>query len=769
MAIYHCSVKAISRSAGRSATAAAAYRSAGRIEDERQGTIHDYTRKGGVVVTGIALPDGAPEWARDRSALWNAAEAAEKRKNATVAREVEVALPQELDAGRMREIVEEYSEWLTNRYGVAVDWAIHQPHRRGDERNYHAHILMTTRILGPEGLGAKCRTLDAKETGPAEVLAMRERWADTVNRALEQAGLDVRVDHRRLEEQGIEREPQIHAGPSVTAMERKAAAPDPEPLGVIDAITRTGGTTTVGQRLATIVELNTLREERERQRILAQERKAAARQEFAQSHRKPMPDTLAIGQTVAALVARQAQQQLAEIQRRWDARRAQRQDRAIAELLQGTDPRRDESFAERIQSLQTAAAPLTDTDRKAVGRAAITAWERQRAKDPLLAAARDAGGWKALRDGVAEQHRKASSGLLAWMPDRKKAAAEAVQNLARIDQAMVERRAAFQAAIQRREQEQQVAAEAWAQLAPHVEAARTRFEADHQAWQERQRRELERKRQAAIEAEREARRQRLWELTETLQHDRGARMDIVQACTAAGYVLVEKNGKRVLNYPHADLLEDRKAVQAARKDWDARRQQRLAHEQEEEAQAEKAIQKPRNGQEVVPMLSDARPRKKTLWRQWREKTLAECYGEGIATRAVREDWYIRMRPDLGGLNIVATKPSGSRIEIVDGGDILRTEGYGSRDEIALMLDLAQAKGWTMLNIEGSEEFRLAAATAAFERNLGIADKALEQRVIATIEKELSMPQSPPTQAVGNRREQVQPKKKTDHDPTDDWW
>jgi hypothetical protein len=82
MAIYHCSVKAISRSAGRSATAAAAYRSAGRIEDERQGTIHDYTRKGGVVVTGIALPDGAPEWARDRSALWNAAEAAEKRKNA---------------------------------------------------------------------------------------------------------------------------------------------------------------------------------------------------------------------------------------------------------------------------------------------------------------------------------------------------------------------------------------------------------------------------------------------------------------------------------------------------------------------------------------------------------------------------------------------------------------------------------------------------------------------------------------------------------------
>jgi hypothetical protein len=371
----------------------------------------------------------------------------------------------------------------------------------------------------------------------------------------------------------------------------------------------------------------------------------------------------------------------------------------------------------------------------------------------------------ALRDGVAEQHRKASSGLLAWMPDRKKAAAEAVQNLARIDQAMVERRAAFQAAIQRREQEQQVAAEAWAQLAPHVDAARTRFEADHQAWQERQRRERERKRQAAIEAEREARRQRLWELTETLQHDRGARMDIVQAYTAAGYVLVEKNGKRVLNYPHADMLEDRKAVQAARKDWDARRQQRLAHEQEEEAQAEKAIQKPRNGQEVVPMLSEARPRKKTRWREWREATLAQRYGEEVAAKAVREDWYIRMRPDLGGLNIVVTDPKGGRHEIVDGGDIVRSEGDGIRD-IPLMLDLAQAKGWTTLNIEGSEEFRIAAAKAAIERGLDVADKELEQRVIATIEKELSMPNQQAAEEAGQERARS---RKSGRDPTDDWW
>ena len=98
MAIYHLSVKAISRSAGRSATAAAAYRAGCKIADERTGEIHDYTRKGGVQSADLVLPDGAPEWAFDRSALWNAAESAEKRKDACVAREFEVALPAELFA-----------------------------------------------------------------------------------------------------------------------------------------------------------------------------------------------------------------------------------------------------------------------------------------------------------------------------------------------------------------------------------------------------------------------------------------------------------------------------------------------------------------------------------------------------------------------------------------------------------------------------------------------------------------------------------------------
>jgi len=781
VAIYHASTKPIARSAGRSAVAAAAYRAGVELVDSRTGLVHDYTRKRGVEHTEILTPDGI---GAERNALWDAAELSEKRKDARTAREWIVALPSELNAEQRSSLTRDFAQALVERYGVAVDLAIHAPDREGDNRNYHAHILTTTRQVhrGPDGdlvFGDKAHIelsdsalraiRDATIAGPwrpgdrygavDQVQAVRELWEHTANTALERAGVDARIDARSLQAQGIDREATQHLGPAASEMERRGKPSD-----------RGDGNREVAIRNAERARLSAeiVDLQAERRRL---ERREAARQEFAQSHRKPMQDTLAIGQAVAALVARQAQQQRAEIQRRWDARLAQRRERAIVELLQGTDPRRDKSFAERIQSLQTAAAPLTDTDRKAVGRAAITAWERQRAKDPLLAAARDSGGWKALRDGVAEQHRKASSGLLAWMPDRKKAAAEAVQNLAHIDQAMVERRAAFQAAIQRREQEQQAAAEVWAHLAPHVEAARTRFEADHQAWQERQRRERERKRQAAIEAEREARRQRLWELTETMQHDREARIDIVQAYTAAGYVLVEKNGKRVLNYPHADLLEDRKVVQAARKDWDARKKARLAQEQREQEQAQKAIHEPRYGQEVVPMLSDARPRKKTPWREWREKTLAEHYGEGIATRAVREDWYIRMRPDLGGLNIVATKQAGGRIEIVDSGDILRTEGSGSRDEIALMLDLAQAKGWTMLNIEGSEEFRLAAATAAFERNLGIADKELEDRVIAILERQQpSLPNEAAQAAIEkDRLEQVRPKKRTDHDSTDDWW
>ena len=217
---YHLSVKAISRSTGRSATAAAAYRSGARIVDERTDQIHDYTRKQGVEHTEIVLPAEAPTWAADREALWNAAEQAETRKNSTVAREFEVALPAELSAEQRRELAVSFAREIAEHHKVAVDVAIHAPGKDGDERNHHAHMLVTTRRLTPDGLGEKTRELDQQQSG--EVVRWRERWAEAQNQALERAGREERVNHRSLKEQGREHEPQIHMGPAISAMERRA-------------------------------------------------------------------------------------------------------------------------------------------------------------------------------------------------------------------------------------------------------------------------------------------------------------------------------------------------------------------------------------------------------------------------------------------------------------------------------------------------------------------------------------------------------------------
>ncbi|MDE2342152.1 MAG: MobA/MobL family protein, partial [Betaproteobacteria bacterium] len=195
MAIYHLSVKAVSRSSGRSAPAAAAYRTGERIVNERDGVTHDYSRRTGVEQSFIVAPPGA-EWAHDRSALWNAAEAAENRKNSLVAREYEVALPAELSAQGRADLARDFAAELVQRYGVAADVAIHAPGKDGDSRNHHAHILTTTRTVGTDGLGPKTRALDDPKSG--EIERVREVWAGLSNRALEREGVGERVDHRSL-------------------------------------------------------------------------------------------------------------------------------------------------------------------------------------------------------------------------------------------------------------------------------------------------------------------------------------------------------------------------------------------------------------------------------------------------------------------------------------------------------------------------------------------------------------------------------------------
>lgn len=230
MAIYHLSMKPIARGSGRSAVAAAAYRSGTKLTNERDGLTHDYTRKGGVEETEIVLPEGVDaEWARDREQLWNAAEMAENRKDARVAREFEVALPHELNADQRLELVREFSQSVADTYGVAVDFAIHAPDEAMDERNHHAHILITTREVTANGLGEKSdlerenKWLKAhdKLTTDQQLKALRLEWEERTNHALANAGHDIRIDHRSHQERGLEIEPTQHVGVHATQIERK--------------------------------------------------------------------------------------------------------------------------------------------------------------------------------------------------------------------------------------------------------------------------------------------------------------------------------------------------------------------------------------------------------------------------------------------------------------------------------------------------------------------------------------------------------------------
>lgn len=249
MALYSASLKTISRSDGRSATAAAAYRLGCEIADERTGLVHDYTRKGGVETTFAFAPAGTI--AMSAQVLWNSAESAEKRKNSTVCREFLVALPHELDAEQRRALALSISTAIADRYGVAGSVGIHRPDKEGDQRNHHAHILFTTRVVAKDGtLGAKTRVLDDMKTGPAETLWLRQLVERETNGALAKANVVSRVDSRSLKDQykaaldvgnqmladSLDRSPTMHEGPRVTQIRREAAKHGRSTHTVIDRI-----------------------------------------------------------------------------------------------------------------------------------------------------------------------------------------------------------------------------------------------------------------------------------------------------------------------------------------------------------------------------------------------------------------------------------------------------------------------------------------------------------------------------------------------------
>ena len=235
MAVYFLNLKTFGRTGGSSAVSAAAYRAGERLRDERTGRTYDHSERQDVLHKEIVLPSRFAEeemaWARDRASLWNTAESAETRKNARVAREYLVALPAELSPQQRLGLVRSFSRQLTDRYGFAVDFAIHAPRDfpGSDPRNYHAHLLATTRDITREGLGAKTTLeLGDRDRGklglkPAiyELLHVRERWATVTNEALHAANVAARVDHRSLVAQGIDREPRPQIPRAAFEMERQ--------------------------------------------------------------------------------------------------------------------------------------------------------------------------------------------------------------------------------------------------------------------------------------------------------------------------------------------------------------------------------------------------------------------------------------------------------------------------------------------------------------------------------------------------------------------
>ena len=241
MAIYHFSAKLISRANGSSALAAAAYRSASRLRDERLDRAHDFSNKAGVVHSEVMLPDGAPEHLRDRERLWNEVEAVEVRKDAQLARETEFALPRELDQAEGIRLAREFVKAEFVDRGMIADLNVHWDIGADGMPKPHAHVMLTTRSVGEEGFGPKVR--DWNRTDLLE--RWREAWGEHVNRRLAELDIDARVDHRSFERQGIDLEPQHKIGPA--ASRRPGQGLESERLDEHVEIARTNGDRIIAQ------------------------------------------------------------------------------------------------------------------------------------------------------------------------------------------------------------------------------------------------------------------------------------------------------------------------------------------------------------------------------------------------------------------------------------------------------------------------------------------------------------------------------------------
>jgi len=210
VAIYHFSAKVIQRAAGRSAVAAAAYRAGARLFDDRLGRTFNYSSKPGVIHSEILLPDGAPGRWLDRVTLWNEVEAFERRKDAQLAREVELALPRELPPAEVIQLAQDFVRAQFVARGMVADLNIHWGTGPDGAAQPHAHVMLSLREISGEGFGKKQRRWNDRGV----LRGWREDWAALVNERLAEAGRDIRIDHRSNAAQGIDLEPQNKIGPA---------------------------------------------------------------------------------------------------------------------------------------------------------------------------------------------------------------------------------------------------------------------------------------------------------------------------------------------------------------------------------------------------------------------------------------------------------------------------------------------------------------------------------------------------------------------------
>jgi ATP-dependent exoDNAse (exonuclease V) alpha subunit len=363
MAIYHLSAQVISRGAGRAVVAAAAYRAATRLEDARTGLAHDFTAKDHVAHAEVLLPDGAPTAWADRSVLWNAVEAGEKRKDAQLAREVEFALPRELSQAEGIALARDFVREQFVARGMVADLCVHVPRGEDGETKPHAHVLLTLRGITPgqqadssdAAFGAKQRAWNST----ALLQTWRERWAELANERLAQHGHDVRIDHRSLAAQGIPLEPQHKVGPA--GMRRAERGEAAERRAEHDAIARRNGARIAADPALALEALTRQQSTFTRQdlaRLVARHTDGAA--QFAQVLAKveASPELVRLGQDAAGR-ARWTTREMLAAERRMEGQ--------AAALAQGRAHGVPEQLQERaLRQAEAGGLPLSAEQRDAV-------------------------------------------------------------------------------------------------------------------------------------------------------------------------------------------------------------------------------------------------------------------------------------------------------------------------------------------------------------------------------------------------------------------